>query len=57
VLSTATTSAPPSGSPRCNTVGALAADESAARILSADSAVAGVLGVFAGQPLDFRAGV
>jgi len=37
--SIATTSAPPSGSPRCNSAGPLAADESVARILSAGNTV------------------
>jgi hypothetical protein len=43
-LSTATTSAPPPGNARCNSVGAPAEDENAARIFSADNAasVAGV---------------
>jgi len=55
-LSTATISAPPPGSAHYNTVGALVADEHAARILSADSAVhaASGPGVSAAQPLDFR---
>ena len=55
-LSTATITAPPSGIRRCNSAGALAGDESAARIPSADSAVhaAGVPNASAGRPLDFR---
>jgi DNA-binding PadR family transcriptional regulator len=41
-LSTATISAPLSGSPRCNTVGVPAGGESAARSLSADNAASAV---------------
>jgi hypothetical protein len=56
VPSTATISALPPGSARCNSGGAPAADESAARILSADNAapVAGVPLASAVPLLDFR---
>ena len=53
-LSTATTSALPPGSPRCNTAVALAADETSVHTLSADTAAAGISDASAGQ-LDFRA--
>jgi len=57
--STATIGAPPPGSAHCNSADVLAEDESAARILSADSAAsaADVPGASAGQPLDFRDGL
>jgi len=57
--STATIPALPPDSARCNSVGVLAGDESAARILSADSAAcaAGVPIASAGQALDFRDGL
>jgi len=55
VLSTATTSALLPGSSRRNIAGALAADESAARSLSADTAATGISDASAGQPLDFCA--
>jgi hypothetical protein len=45
--SIATIAAPHPGTLRCNTVGALAGDESAGRILSADSGASGALGVIA----------
>jgi hypothetical protein len=58
VPSSATTSAPPSGIPRCNTAGSTAADETTDRILSADNALhaVGELIAFA-APLDFRDGL
>jgi len=54
--STATIAAPPPGSARCNSAGALAEDESAARSLSADTGVfaAGQAIASAGPPLDFQ---
>jgi hypothetical protein len=57
--STATIAAPPLGSAHCNSAGVLAEDESAAHILSADSAAsaADVPRASAGQPLDFRDGL
>jgi hypothetical protein len=55
VLSTATTSALPPGISRCNTAGALVADETAARSLSANKARAGISGASVGRPLDFCA--
>jgi len=57
--STATIAAPPPGSARCNSAGALAEDESAARILSADKYASAADGAIAsaGHPLDFRDGV
>jgi hypothetical protein len=52
---TATISAPPPGFLRRNIVGALAEDESAARSLSADTAVSAVVEAIASaDPLDFR---
>jgi hypothetical protein len=59
VPSSATISAPLSGILRCNSAGAPAEDENAARILSADedaSAAGGAI-ASAGHPLDFRVGV
>jgi hypothetical protein len=55
-LSTGTIAAPPPGTLGCNIVGAPAADESAARSLSADTGgfAAGRAIACAGPPLDFR---
>jgi len=55
-LSTVTIAAPPPGTLDCNIVGAPAADESAARSLSADTGVcaAGQAIASAAPPLDFR---
>ena len=55
-LSSATISAPPYGSPRCNSAGALVGDENAARIPSADNRASAADGAIASvaQPLDFR---
>jgi hypothetical protein len=57
--STATIAAQIPGSARCNSAGALAEDESAARIPSADkhASAVGAAIASAGQPLDFRDGV
>jgi len=53
--STATIAAPPPGSLGCNTAGATAGDESAARIPSADTAASAASGPNASaDPLDFR---
>jgi hypothetical protein len=53
--STATIAAPPPGTPHCNSAGALAEDESAARIPSADKAAYAAAGVIAlAVLLDFR---
>ena len=51
-----TISAPPPGSPRCNSAGALAGDENAARIPSGDRSASAADGAIASadQPLDFR---
>jgi len=59
VPSTATIAAPPPGNAGCNTAGAPAGDENAARIPSADNraSAADVAIASAGQPLDFRDGV
>jgi len=55
----ATISAPPAGSPRCNSAGMPVEDENAARILSVDTAASAPDGaiVSVGQPLDFRHGM
>jgi len=56
VPSIATIAAPLSGTLRCHIAGAPAGDESAARILSADTGAFAAGGAIAsaGQPLDFR---